>query len=127
MKKQAKIYVIEKNGETSAIFTGTLEDAKEGYYLEYEDGVGSSCIIGYSKGVATVTRTSDPVYTLILEEDCPHAFEISTPFGNITASAHPVKVSSRKSGTLRTLTLIYDLMIGKEKFRHELKLKVELL
>ena len=126
MKTPTKIYIVEKSGEISAVFTGTIEFSPEGYYLEYEDASGSVCIIGYSKGVATITRTNEPMYTLILEEDCPHAFNISTPFGDINASAYPIKVSSKKSKDIITLTLVYDLSLGKEKLRQELKLKVEL-
>lgn len=125
MKQSAKIYVLNKDNDFSAIFLGTIEDVGDGFYIEYEDGDGVNCVIGYSKGIATVTRTSDPVYTVILEEEIPHAFDIVTPFGNIGAVAYPQTVRSRKNGKNRTLTLIYDLMIGKEKFRHELKLRVE--
>ncbi len=126
MKTSAKIYIVEKSGEISAVFTGTIEFRPEGYYLEYEDGSGYVCIIGYSKGVATITKTNEPMYTLILEEDCPHAFKISTPFGDINASAYPIKVSSKKSKNVITLTLVYDLSLGKEKLRQELKLRVEI-
>ena len=125
MVKQAKIFVLDKDNEYSAIFSGTVEDAQGGYYVRYDDGDGTECVIGYSKGIATVTRTKDPIYTVILEENCPHAFDIITPFGNIEAVAHPVTVKSRTRGNVRTISLVYDLMIGKEKFRHELKLKIE--
>ncbi|MCH5163949.1 MAG: DUF1934 family protein [Clostridiales bacterium] len=126
MKKQAKIYVLEKNDDYSAIFSGTVEDTSTGYYIEYEEEEGTSCLIGFSKGIASVTRTKDPIYTVILEENCPHAFDIVTPFGKIEAVAHPVTVRSRTKGNTRTITLVYDLMLGKEKFRHELKLKIEI-
>ncbi len=125
MKRQAKIYILEKSGEFSAILSGTLEEQPNGFFVEYDDGDGVTCVIGYSKGIATVTRTQDPVYTIILEEDCPHAFNIETPYGNIEAVAHPVTVRSRKSGNGRTLKLVYDLALGKEKVRHELRLKIE--
>lgn len=125
MKTSAKIYIIEKNNEISAVFSGSIDHRNEGYYLEYDDGSDAHCIIGYSKGVATITKTSEPSYTLVLEENCPHVFNIATPFGAITASAFPIKVSSRKNKNALTLTLIYDLSIGKEKFRQELKLKAE--
>ncbi len=125
MKKQAKIYILEKNNDYSAIFTGTVDDTPNGYFVEYDDEDGSSCIIGFSKGVATVTRTKDPIYTIVLEEECPYAFEIATPFGAISAVANPITVRSRKRGNARFITIIYDLLIGKEKFKHELKLKIE--
>ena len=40
MKKQAKIYILEKGGDYSAIFSGTVEDSPNGYYIEYEDSEG---------------------------------------------------------------------------------------
>ena len=127
MKKQAQIYVLEKGDGYSAIFSGTLEDASGGYYVEYEDSESTTIVIGYSKGIATITRTKDPIYTIILEENCPHAFEIATPYGNIEAVAHPVTVKSRAKDNIRNITLIYDLMLGKEKMRHELKMRIEVL
>ena len=126
MKKQAKIYILEKGGDYSAIFSGSVEDSSNGYYIEYEDSEGVVCVIGYSKGIATVTRTQDPVYTIILEENCPHAFEISTPYGTIDAVAHPQTVRSKIKGNSRLITLIYDLMLGTEKVRHELKMRVDI-
>ncbi len=126
MKQAAKIYLLDEHNDYTAIFSGTVDDTPNGYFAEYEDEDGSSCIIGFSKGVATVTRTKDPVYTIILEENCPHAFEIATPFGAISAVASPITVRSRKStkDDSRLITIIYDLAIGKEKFRHEIKLKI---
>ncbi len=125
MKTSAKISIIEKSGDISAIFSGTIEFKPEGYYLEYEDGDGINCIIGYSKGAVTITKTGEPNYTLVLEEECPHLFSISTPFGDINASAYPTKVNSRKNKDVITLTLVYDLAIGSEKLHQELKLKIE--
>lgn len=125
MKTSVKISIIEKNDEVSAIFLGTIEYRPEGYYLEYDDGNENHCIIGYSKGVATITKTSEPAYTLILEEERPHLFNISTPFGEINAYAYPTKVSSRKNKGIITLTLQYELTIGNEKLRQELKMKIE--
>ena len=124
MKLPVKIYVLNKNNSYSAFFLGSIQERPDGFYLEYEDE-NSNCVIGYSKGVATVTRTSEPAYTIILEEECPHAFEIDTPYGKISAVAQPITVRSRKRGATRTVTLVYDLMMGKEKFRHELKLRIE--
>ncbi|MBE5730919.1 MAG: DUF1934 domain-containing protein [Clostridiales bacterium] len=127
MKKHARIYVLDKDDQFTAIFLGTVEDSNTGYYIEYEDSEGVTCVIGYSKGIATITRTAEPVYTLVLEEGAPHAFRIETPYGNIEAAAHPITVRSRNYGNKRTITLVYDLILGKEKMRHTLKLKVELL
>lgn len=125
MKKQAKIYILDDKDDYAAIFTGTIEDAQNGYYIEYDDGE-STCVIGYSKGIATITRTKEPIYTVILEENCPHSFEIATPYGNIEAAAYPITVKSRKKNNSRVLTLVYDLMLGKEKVRHGLKLRIDI-
>ncbi len=125
MKKPAKIYLLEKDNDFSAIFTGTVDDTPNGYFVEYEDADGSPCIIGFSKGIATVTKTKDPGYSIILEEGCPHPFDITTPFGTISAVANPLTVRSRKHNDSRLITIIYELNIGNERFKHELKLRIE--
>ncbi len=127
MKQQAKIYLLSDKKECTAIFSGTIEESPNGYYVEYDDGDGVNCIIGYSKGIATITRTKDPVYTVLLEENCPHSFQISTPFGDLDAVAHPISIKSRKRGSRRTLELVYDLVLGEQRFRHELSLKIEVV
>lgn len=126
MKKQAKIYLLGKDNSYDAIFSGTVEDKQNGYYVEYSDESGVACVIGYSKGIATITKTQEPNYTIILEENCPHSFNMETPFGNIAAVAYPIVVRSRGKSESRTLTLVYDLAMGNEKFRHNLTLKIEI-
>lgn len=125
MKQAAKIYVLDKT-DYSALYTGTVEDTPNGYYVEYEDEDGGNCVIGFSKGIATVTHTAHG-YTLVLEENCAHAFQIVTPFGNLDAVAHPISVRSRKKGDSRILTLVYDLLIGKERLHHEMNLRIDLI
>lgn len=123
MKTPAEIY-IEGNSDGPSVFSGTIDLRDEGYYIEYTDANGAQCIIGYSKGVTTITKANEPSYTLILEEGCAHPFDIETPYGTIHASTVPINIRSRRTKTNTTLSLEYDISVVDSAIRHKIKLTV---
>lgn len=93
MTKNALIKIKDSKNNESAIFAkGTVRSENDAFYIEYET-INEKYIIGISGDIITVSRIADESYTMVLQENKPHSFDIETKFGSIALSMLPLEVT----------------------------------
>ena len=110
MIKSALIKIKDSKDKESIVFAqGSVRSENNAHYIEYET-IAEKFIIGISGDIVTVTKIAEESYTLVLQENKPHNFDVQTPFGILSLALYPTEVKHEMHDKGIDVTLHYKLI-----------------
>lgn len=97
-----------KNAESVIVAEGIVRRENDAFYIEYETDV-DKYVIGISGDIVTVSRIAAESYTMVMQQDKPHKFDVDTQFGTVKLSMTPTKVRHKQHEKGLDLHLEYTI------------------